>query len=32
MKTDEVELLARLSTKKELKQLAEEHGIENAKL
>jgi len=32
MKTDEVELLARLSTKKEIKQLAEEHGIENPKL
>jgi hypothetical protein len=32
MKEDEVELLARLSTKKELKQLAEEHGIENVKL
>ena len=32
MKQDEVELLAGLSTKKELKQLAEEHGIENAKL
>jgi hypothetical protein len=32
MKQDEVELLARLSTKKELKQLAEEHGIENIKL
>jgi hypothetical protein len=32
MKSDEVELLARLSTKKELKQLAEEHGIENVKL
>ena len=30
MKQDEVEILARLSTKKELKQLAEEHGIENA--
>jgi hypothetical protein len=30
MKQDEVELLARISTKKELKQLAEEHGIENA--
>jgi len=28
MKEDEVELLARLSTKKELKQLAEEHGID----
>jgi hypothetical protein len=32
MKQDEVELLARLSTKKELKELAEEHGIENVKL
>lgn len=32
MKQDEVEILARLSTKKELKQLAEEHGIEGAKL
>ncbi len=30
MKQNEVELLARISTKKELKQLAEEHGIENA--
>jgi hypothetical protein len=28
MKNDEVELLARLSTKKELKQLAEEHDID----
>jgi len=28
MKTDEVELLARISTKKELKQLAEEHEID----
>ena len=28
MKQDEVELLARLSTKKELKQLAEEHEID----
>ena len=27
MKTDEVELLARISTKKELKQLAEDHEI-----
>ena len=27
LKTDEVELLARISTKKELKQLAEEHDI-----
>ena len=32
MKQDEVELLARLSTKKELKQLAEDYGIEDAKL
>jgi len=32
MKPDEVELLAGLSTKKELKQLAEEHGIEGVKL
>jgi hypothetical protein len=32
MKSDEVELLARTSTKKEIKQLAEEHGIENVKL
>jgi len=32
MKQDEVELLARLSTKAELKQLAEEHGIEDVKL
>ena len=29
MKEDEVELLARLSTKKELKQLAEEYGIDS---
>ena len=28
LKTDEVELLARISTKKELKQLAEEHEID----
>ena len=28
MKEDEVELLARLSTKKELKELAEEHGVD----
>ena len=28
MKTDEVELLARISTKKELKQLAEEYNID----
>lgn len=32
MKTDEVELLAGISTTKELKTLAEEHGIENVKL
>lgn len=32
MKADEVELLAGLSTKKELKQLAEEYGIEGVKL
>jgi len=32
MKTDEAELLASISTKKELKQLAEEHGVENVKL
>ena len=32
MKQDEVELLARTSTKKELKQLAEEYGIEDVKL
>jgi len=32
LKNDEAELLARLSTKKELKQLAEEHGIEGVKL
>ena len=32
MKLDEVELLAKLSTKKELKQLAEEYGIEGVKL
>jgi hypothetical protein len=32
MKQDEVELLARISTKKELKQLAEDYGIEDAKL
>ena len=31
MKQHEVELLARISTKKELKQLADEHGIENVK-
>jgi len=30
MKQDEVELLARISTTKELKQLAEEYGIEDA--
>lgn len=28
MKSDEIELLARLSTKKEIKQLAEEHDID----
>jgi hypothetical protein len=32
MKQDEVEILASISTKKELKALAEEHGIENIKL
>jgi hypothetical protein len=32
MKQDEVELLARISTKKELKQLAEDHNIEHADL
>jgi len=32
MKQDEVELFARLHTKKELKQLAEEHGIEKPNL
>ena len=31
MKQKEVELLAGISTKKELKELAEEHGIDNAK-
>jgi hypothetical protein len=31
MKSKEVELLAGISTKKELKDLAEEYGIENAK-
>lgn len=31
MKQKEVELLATISTKKELKELAEEHGIENVK-
>jgi hypothetical protein len=31
MKQHEVELLATISTKKELKQLADEHGIENVK-
>lgn len=31
MKSKEVELLAGISTKKELKQLAEEYGIENVK-
>jgi len=30
MKLDEVELLARISTKKELKELAREHSIEDA--
>ena len=28
MKTDEVELLARISTTKELKELAEQHGMD----
>ena len=28
MKNDEVEILARISTKKELKEIAEEHGID----
>jgi len=32
MKEDEAELLAQISTTKELKQLAEEYGIENVKL
>jgi len=32
LKEDEVETLAGISTKKELKQLAEEHGIEGIKL
>jgi hypothetical protein len=32
MKIDEVKLLARIYTTKELKQLAEEHGIEGIKL
>lgn len=32
MKTNEAELLAGISTKKELRELAEEHGIENIKL
>ena len=31
MKQREVELLAEISTRKELKELAEEHGIENVK-
>jgi len=31
MKYDELEVLAAISTKKELKELAEEHGIENFK-
>ena len=30
MKQDEVTLLARISTKKEIEQLAEEHGIDNS--
>jgi hypothetical protein len=32
LKDDEVEILAGISTKKELKQLAEKYGIENVKL
>ena len=32
MKSDELDLLASISTKKDLKQLAEEHGIEGIKL
>jgi len=32
LKDDEIELLASISTKKELKGLAEEHGIEGVKL
>lgn len=32
MKLSEVELLARISTKKELKQLAEDHGLEDPQL
>jgi hypothetical protein len=32
LKTDEVELLAKLSTRKEIKELAEEYGIETPKL
>jgi hypothetical protein len=32
MKSSDLELLAALSTKKELKKLAEDHGIENIKL
>lgn len=32
MKLEEIELLAELSSKKELQQLAEEHGIEKPKL
>lgn len=32
MKQDEVELLARISTKKELKELAQEHNIDDVKL
>lgn len=32
MKIDEVELLARISTKKEIKELAKEHGYDNVEL
>jgi hypothetical protein len=32
MKQDEVNLLARISTKKEIRELAREHGIEDVKL
>ena len=32
MKQEEADILARISTKKELKQLAEEHGVENFKI
>ena len=32
LKEDEAETLARISTKKELRELAREHGIENVKL